>query len=96
MAATCIIKAATLLSICPNCAWTDHSKTHLSAVKSPDNFHPLQDEEKIPELAIKASTLPSDTLHSSTDQQGYRLWTHTCAHADDLGVTLRCSSSHLL
>lgn len=69
MAATCIIKAATLWYICPNCAWTDHSKTRLSAVKSPDNSHLLQDKEKIPELAIEASTLPPDTLHCSTDHR---------------------------
>lgn len=86
MAATCLIR---LPHFGPSVqtAWTDHSKTHLSAVKSPDNSRHLQDKEKIPELAIKASTLPPDTLHCCTDHRRdtHRLWTHTCAHADYLG-----------
>lgn len=36
-------------------------------MKSPANSHLLQDKEKIPELAIKGSTLPPDTLHGSTN-----------------------------
>lgn len=56
-----------LWSICPNCAWNDHSKTHISPVKSPDDSHPLRDKGQVPELTLKVSILPPDFFHHSTN-----------------------------